>query len=173
MVPAACSSPSKAARSSSLTAGSFWPIPSWTSALVTSGGEQGLLSVAFHPNYAANGLFYVDYTDLNGDTVIARYRVSLNPNLADPASAITLLTFSQPFAKHNGGQLQFGPDGNLYIGAGDGGSGGDPLNNAQNLNSLLGKILRIDVGTLPYGIPADNPFRTSINASRDLGLRPA
>jgi len=144
------------------------------SLIVSSGGERGLLSVAFHPNYAANGLFYVDYTDLNGDTVIARYRVSLNPDVADPASAIILVTIPQPFANHNGGQLQFGPDGNLYIGMGDGGSGGDPLNNAQNLNSLLGKILRIDVGSLPYGIPADNPFRTNLNARPEIwayGLR--
>lgn len=144
------------------------------SALVTSGGERGLLSVAFHPDYAANGLFYVDYTDLNGDTVIARYRVSLNPDAADPASAIILLTIPQPFSNHNGGQLQFGPDGNLYIGMGDGGSGGDPLNNAQDLNSLLGKILRIDVGSLPYSIPVDNPFRTNLNARPEIwayGLR--
>jgi glucose/arabinose dehydrogenase len=144
------------------------------SALVSSGGERGLLSVAFHPDYAANGLFYVDYTDLNGDTIIARYRVSVNPDVADPASAIILFTIPQPFSNHNGGQLQFGPDGNLYIGMGDGGSGGDPLNHAQRLDSLLGKILRIDVGSLPYGIPADNPFLAILNARPEIwayGLR--
>ncbi len=145
------------------------------SALVTAGGEQGLLSVAFHPNYAANGFFYVNYTDVNGDTVIARYRVSVNPNSADPSSATILLTIPQPFPNHNGGQLLFGPDGYLYIGMGDGGSGGDPSNNAQNLRSLLGKILRIDVdNTQPYRIPPDNPFLTDPNASDEIwayGLR--
>jgi len=143
-------------------------------ALVSSGGERGLLSAAFHPNYVANGFFYVDYTDLNGDTVIARYQVSLNPDVADPTSAVILLTIPQPFANHNGGQLQFGPDGNLYIGMGDGGSGGDPLNNAQDLTSLLGKILRIAVGSLPYSIPTDNPFVTNPNARPEVwayGLR--
>lgn len=128
-------------------------------ALITSGGERGLFSVAFHPSYAANGLLFVNYTDLNGDTAVARYTVSADPNAADPASAAILLSIPQPFANHNGDQLQFGPDGYLYIGMGDGGSGGDPLNNAQNLNSLLGKMLRIDVDAgPPYGIPADNPF---------------
>jgi glucose/arabinose dehydrogenase len=141
---------------------------------VLSGGEQGLLSVAFHPDYIFNGLFYVDYTDLSGATVIARYQVSSNPNAADPTSAAILLRIPQPFANHNGGQLQFGSDGNLYIGMGDGGSAGDPLNNAQNLNSLLGKILRIDVSILPYAIPPDNPFLGSFNAAPEIwayGLR--
>jgi len=128
-------------------------------ALVSTDGERGLLSAAFHPNYVSNGFVYVNYTDLNGDTVVARYTVSADPNVADPASAVILLTISQPFANHNGGQLQFGPDGYLYIGTGDGGSGGDPSNNAQNLNSLLGKMLRIDVNAGPsYGIPPNNPF---------------
>ena len=143
--------------------------------LITTGGERGLLSVAFHPNYPTNGFLFVDYTDLNGDTVIARYRVSIDPNVADPASAAVLLGIPQPFANHNGGQLQFGPDGFLYIGMGDGGSGGDPLNIAQNLGSLLGKILRIDVGAVfPYGIPLDNPFTADPNANPEiwaLGLR--
>jgi glucose/arabinose dehydrogenase len=127
-------------------------------------GERGLLSTAFHPAYANNGFFFVDYTDGNGDTVVARYRVSSNdPNRADPASATTLLTIGQPFANHNGGQLQFGPDGFLYVGMGDGGSGNDPECFAQSEASLLGKMLRIDVdqnvSTPPfYGIPPENPF---------------
>ncbi|MBI1742653.1 PQQ-dependent sugar dehydrogenase [Candidatus Acetothermia bacterium] len=127
----------------------------------TTDAEQGLLSVAFHPNYASNGFFYVDYTRKpDGATVIARYsRSSNNPNLADPNSALVLLTIPQPFSNHNGGQLQFGPDGYLYIGMGDGGSGGDPQNNGQGLNTLLGKILRLDVNSgSPYAIPSTNPF---------------
>src|SRR5229473_8721435 len=115
--------------------------------LVLSGGERGLLSVAFHPLYRDNGFFFVYYTNRNGDNNIARYKVSSNdPDLADPASGTILLTIPHPnFANHNGGQLQFGPDGYLYIGTGDGGSGGDPNNHAQDLTQLLGKILRIDV----------------------------
>src|SRR3954466_14211097 len=114
--------------------------------LVLSGGERGLLSVAFHPRYRDNGLFFVYYTNRNGDNNVARYKVSSDPDRADAASGVVLLTIPHPtFANHNGGQLQFGPDGFLYIGTGDGGSGGDPNNNAQNLNQLLGKILRIDV----------------------------
>ena len=107
--------------------------------------EQGLLSVAFHPDYTNNGFFYVNYTDSAGNTVIARYSVSSDPNIADPNSADILLNISQPFGNHNGGQLKFGPDGYLYIGMGDGGSAGDPFNNSQSLNTLLGKMLRIDV----------------------------
>ena len=145
------------------------------SSLVTSGGEQGLFSVAFHPDYANNGWLYVDYTDLNGNTVIASYSISADPNIVDPASAAILLSISQPFANHNGGQLQFGPDGYLYIGMGDGGSGGDPQNNAQTLSTLLGKMLRIDVdGAPPYSIPADNPFINDPVAREEiwaLGLR--
>jgi glucose/arabinose dehydrogenase len=129
------------------------------SALVLSGGERGLLGAAFHPNYVGNGFFYVSYTDAAGDSVIARYSVSVDPNRADSASGVILLTITQPFSNHNGGQLQFGPDGYLYISIGDGGSGGDPQNNGQNLGNLLGKILRIDVDTaFPFAIPADNPF---------------
>jgi len=143
--------------------------------LITTGGERGLLSVAFHPNYVAKGFLYVNYTDLNGDTVIARYMVSVDPNVVDPASATVLLVIPQPFTNHNGGQLQFGPDGYLYIGMGDGGSGGDPLNNAQDLGSMLGKILRIDVDAdFPYGIPFANPFLGNPNAKPEiwaLGLR--
>ncbi len=143
--------------------------------LITTGGERGLLSVAFHPNYAANGFLYVNYTDLNGDTVIARYRISADSNVVDPASATFLLVIPQPFANHNGGQLQFGPDGYLYIGTGDGGSGGDPLNNAQNRSSLLGKMLRIDVDVdSSYSIPPDNPFAGNSNVRQEIwavGLR--
>jgi glucose/arabinose dehydrogenase len=134
------------------------------SSLVVCCGEQGLLSTAFHPDYAVNGFFFVDYTDRQGDTVIARYRVSAgDPNVADPSSGVVLLHIDQPFANHNGGQLQFGPDGFLYIGMGDGGSGGDPFCNAQSDGTMLGKLLRIDVdqnvNTPPYyGIPPGNPF---------------
>jgi hypothetical protein len=127
--------------------------------LVSSGGERGLLGAAFHPNYVGNGFFYVSYTDAAGDSVIARYSVSLDPNRADPTSGVILLTIPQPFSNHNGGQLHFGPDGYLYIGIGDGGSGGDPQNNGQDLGTLLGKILRIDVDSgFPFAVPADNPF---------------
>jgi glucose/arabinose dehydrogenase len=132
--------------------------------LVSSGGERGLLGLAFHPRYAENGFFFVDYTNLGGDTVIARYRVSAsNSNAADPATGVTLLTIDQPFANHNGGQLAFGPDGYLYIGMGDGGSANDPMCNGQRDETLLGKILRIDVDANVdsppfYGIPPDNPF---------------
>ena len=140
--------------------------------LIVCCGEQGLLSTAFHPNYAENGFFYVDYTDTAGDTVIARYSVSSDSNVADPFSGVPLLTIDQPFANHNGGQLQFGPDGMLYIGMGDGGSANDPECHAQRMEpqpgrqELLGKLLRIDVNQsidAPpyYGIPADNPFVAS------------
>jgi glucose/arabinose dehydrogenase len=129
------------------------------SSIITSGGERGLLSIAFHPHYSANGFFYVDYTDRNGDTRVVRYHVSADPNRADPASAQVVLGQAQPYANHNGGLLVFGPDGKLYVGLGDGGSGGDPQGNGQNLATLLGKILRIDVDAgQPYAIPADNPF---------------
>jgi glucose/arabinose dehydrogenase len=129
------------------------------SAKLTSGGERGLLSMAFHPNYAANGYFYVYYTDLRGDTKVERYHVGANPNTADPASAQLVLTVAQPYANHNGGLLLFGPDGYLYVGLGDGGSGGDPQGNGQNPAALLGKILRLDVnGAAPYAIPPNNPF---------------
>jgi len=130
--------------------------------LVLCCGERGLLSVAFHPNYAENGFFYVNYTEISGPgtTVIARYSVSAtDPNRANPGSAKVLLRVSQPFANHNGGQLLFGPDGYLYIGMGDGGSQGDPGNRAQNLADRLGKMLRIDVNSGdPYGVPASNPL---------------
>jgi glucose/arabinose dehydrogenase len=129
----------------------------------SNGNEQGLLGLAFHPQYQENGRFFVNYTDVNGDTVIARYQVSDDPNSADPNSEVKLLGVDQPFANHNGGVLAFGPDGYLYIGLGDGGSQGDPNGNAQNTNVLLGKILRIDVDSAdPYAIPADNPFGNEV-----------
>jgi glucose/arabinose dehydrogenase len=141
--------------------------------LVVSGGEQGLLGMAFHPNYPATPFFFVNYTcqatgsqpecTNTGDTIIARFQVSGNPNLADPASRRTLLVIPQPFANHNAGDLKFGPDGYLWIPMGDGGSGNDPDCNAQRDDSLLGKLLRIDVdqnvNTPPYyGIPPTNPY---------------
>ena len=132
---------------------------------ITSDGEHGLLSVAFHPHYAANGFLFVNYTNLQGNTVVARYHVAASDSSqVDPASARILMTIAQPYPNHNGGQLQFGPDGDLYIGMGDGGSANDPECRAQDPAMLLGKILRIDVdqnvATPPYyGIPASNPFR--------------
>ena len=132
--------------------------------LVASGGERGLLGLAFHPQYAANGKFYVNYTNNAGDTVVAEYTVSASdPDRADLLSGRVLLTIDQPYSNHNGGWIGFGSDDYLYISMGDGGSANDPGNRAQNLGVLLGKILRIDVDTqdagLEYGIPADNPFQ--------------
>jgi len=129
------------------------------SAKISAGGERGLLSMAFHPDYAHNGFFYVDYPDLHGDTRVERYHVSANPAQADPASAQLVLTVAQPYANHNGGLVMFGPDGYLYVALGDGGSGGDPQGNGQNQAALLGKILRLNVnGAAPYTIPPNNPF---------------
>ncbi len=131
---------------------------------VASGGERGLLGLAFHPRYASNGRFFVYYTRGDGTIVIAEYRVSADPNVANTAGTV-LLRIAHPInANHNGGMLAFGADGYLYIGVGDGGSANDPPNNAQNVNVLLGKILRIDVDHLdpvtlkPYSSPRDNPF---------------
>lgn len=144
-------------------------------------GEQGLLAMAFHPNYATNGFFYVNYIDNNEDTVISRFTRS-STGVADPNSEVVLLNIVQPFVNHNGGDLHFGPDGYLYISLGDGGSGGDPGNRAQSLGTLLGKILRLDVDVTPeqitagttYLIPPDNPF-ISVSAALDeiwsYGLR--
>jgi glucose/arabinose dehydrogenase len=126
--------------------------------------EQGILGLAFHPDYKTNGRFYVNFTDFhtNGDTFVMEFRVSTDdPNVADRASGRLLMAFDQPYVNHNGGTIKFGPDGYLYIASGDGGGGGDPYDTAQDLSSLLGKLLRIDVepaGGQPYGIPADNPF---------------
>jgi len=150
------------------------------SGLVSCCGERGLLGLAFHPDFPANGRFFVHYTDLAGTTRVVEYRVSAaDPDRADPGSARTLLTLVQPFSNHNGGQLAFGPDGFLYIGLGDGGSGGDPLGNGQNLATLLGKILRIDVDRADpgraYGIPPGNPtYAGQSGAFREIwayGLR--
>jgi len=139
--------------------------------------ERGLLSVAFHPNYAANGLLYVNFTDVNGDTVIARYIVAdADDNAVNPDSQVDLLQIAQPYSNHNGGQIAFGPkDGFLYIATGDGGSAGDPENRAQNHQSLLGKMLRIDIDNgQTYAIPTDNPFVNDANILDEiwaLGLR--
>ena len=149
------------------------------SSLVIAGGEQGLLGLAFHPDFGDNGKFYIDYTDRNGDTVVAEYTVHrANPDRANPSTARPLLRIDQPFGNHNGGGIAFGPDGYLYIATGDGGSGGDPMGNGQNLQTLLGKMLRIDVdtssGTRPYGIPVDNPFVGRSDAHAEIwayGLR--
>ena len=115
------------------------------SAKTRAGGERGLLSIAFHPLYARNGFVFVNYTDTKGDTRIERYKVSADPNVADPASARLVLRVDQPYANHNGGHVLFGPDARLYVGMGDGGSGGDPHDNGQNPQALLGKLLRINV----------------------------
>lgn len=138
------------------------PVLDITDRVYDDGSEQGLLGLAFHPSNP--GIAYVNYTTMT-HTVIARYETDpQQPDRLDPTSEQVLLTFKQPYPNHNGGQLAFGPDGYLYIATGDGGSGGDPHNNGQNLNSLLGKILRINVdakqGSLPYAIPSDNPFLT-------------
>jgi glucose/arabinose dehydrogenase len=130
---------------------------------VGSGGERGLLGLAFHPRYADNRRLFVNYTDRDGNTVISELTASADGLSADPASEKVLLQVEQPYANHNGGELAFGPDGYLYIGLGDGGSAGDPHGNGQNRDVLLGKLLRIDVDATPtdgkpYAIPADNPF---------------
>ncbi len=146
------------------------------SSLVDTGSnEGGLLGLAFHPNYETNGYFYINYTNTAGNTVIARYTVSdTDDDAADASSATILLTVDQPFSNHNGGCIKFGPDGYLYIGMGDGGSGGDPGNRAQNINTLLGKMLRIDVdGGSPYASPAGNPYVGTAGADEiwAIGLR--
>lgn len=145
---------------------------------VSHGGEQGLLGLAFHPSYKSNGKLYLSYTDTQGTSVIREYRVSSgDPDRVDGASGRTLLRVKQPYANHNGGHIAFGPDGYLYVGLGDGGSGGDPGNRAQNRNTLLGKLLRIDVnrrtGSLAYGIPSTNPYvgRSGLDQIWASGLR--
>jgi|SRR3989344_5834367 len=127
---------------------------------VSRGSEQGLLSIAFPTGFSLKKYFYISYTDVNGDSVIARVKVSQNIDIADPTSEERILFVDQSYSNHNGGLITFGPDGFLYIALGDGGSAGDSENRAQNINDLLGKILRIDVesGGEPYSIPSDNPF---------------
>jgi glucose/arabinose dehydrogenase len=134
-------------------------------ARVASGGERGLLGLAFHPQYATNGRFFVNYTDRGGDTHISEFRSSADSDVADPGSERQLLFVGQPFANHNGGGLAFGNDGMLYAGLGDGGGAGDPQRNGQDLSTPLGKLLRMDVDHgSPYGVPADNPFLATAGA---------
>lgn len=140
---------------------------------ISTNGEGGLLSLAFHPNYASNGYFFIYYTNSGGDLEVSRYQVTSNPNVAEPATKKIVITIPHPTnSNHNGGELHFGPDGYLYLSTGDGGGGGDQPNNAQNLTRLLGKLLRMDVSTdttgAMYTIPADNPFGNEIYA---YGLR--
>jgi glucose/arabinose dehydrogenase len=143
--------------------------------LVSRGSEQGLLGLAFHPRYAENGRFFVHYTDTNGDTRVVEYRGG--GDVADPASGWTILEEEQPFANHNGGHVIFGPDGKLYVGLGDGGSGFDPQDNGQDLGTRLGKILRLDVDVARperYAAPPDNPFAAMGGVSAEIfayGLR--
>jgi len=141
---------------------------------LSTGGERGLLGLAFHPQFATNRRFFVNYTNPRGDTHVAEYRAA-SPDEADPASERLLLTAAQPFANHNGGGLAFDASGRLLIALGDGGSAGDPLGNGQRLDTLLGKILRIDVDSgAPYAVPADNPFRDTAGAAPEVwayGLR--
>jgi len=148
------------------------------SSRVGTTGEGGLLSVAFDPAYATNGFFYVDFTDLSGNIAVERFQVSANPDVADP-SPLRILSIAHPVnTNHYGGLVAFGPDGFLYVGVGDGGGAGDVPRNAQNLNVLLGKLLRLDVRNAslvqPYAIPTDNPFATSNTQRREIwayGLR--
>jgi glucose/arabinose dehydrogenase len=144
---------------------------------ITSGGERGLLGLAFHPRFATNHFVYVNFTDRNGNTAISRYTVGSNPNVLNRSSGIRILTIPQPYANHNGGNLAFGRDGYLYIGMGDGGGAGDPGNRAQSLSSLLGKMLRIDVdhpaAGRRYSSPSSNPYvgRTGLDEIWSIGLR--
>ncbi|MEO8368726.1 MAG: PQQ-dependent sugar dehydrogenase [Candidatus Solibacter sp.] len=159
-------------RNGSVAATAFLDIRGKTSA----SGERGLLGLAFPPDFLQKQRFYVDYTDLNGDTVIAQYRMLAGVDTADAASEVVLMKIAQPFANHNGGQVRFGPDGYLYVAMGDGGSAGDPRGNGQNLGALLGKILRLDVESDPghVRIPADNPFVNRAGARGEIwayGLR--
>lgn len=152
-----------------------------TDKITDAGNEQGLLGLAFHPNYQANGYFYVNYTAAgSGRTIISRFSVSEgNPNRADPNSEVEILSYNQPFSNHNGGHLAFGPDGYLYVAVGDGGGAGDPNENGQDRTTLLGSILRIDIDNpqdeKQYGIPPGNPFADNNEGYREeiyaYGLR--
>ena len=147
--------------------------------VIPTGGnsEQGLLGLAFHPDFVVNGYFFVHYTNNSGNSQISRFSTTLNPDVADVNSEKSIMLIDQPFGNHNGGDLAFGPDGYLYIGMGDGGSGSDPLNSGQDPESLLGKMLRIDIDTddnTPYAIPPDNPFvedASTLDEIWALGLR--
>ena len=147
--------------------------------VINTGNERGLLGLAFHPEYATNGYFFVNYINNSGNTVISRFTKDFTtPETADPNSELIILTYDQPYTNHNGGDLAFGPDGYLYIASGDGGSSGDPQNRAQNKLSLLGKMLRLDIDTVTetenYGIPTDNPFIEDSEARPEIwayGLR--
>jgi glucose/arabinose dehydrogenase len=144
------------------------------SSIVMTGGETGLLGMAFSPHYATDGFFYVDYIDKDLNTVVSRYHISGDENTADVSSAQIILKQKQPYANHKGGQIAFGPDGYLYIAFGDGGDQGDPGNRGQDKTTWLGKLLRIDVSKLPYTSPSTNPFVGQANAKSeiwDLGLR--
>jgi glucose/arabinose dehydrogenase len=144
---------------------------------VSGGSEQGLLGLAFPPGYNAKGYFYVYYTDRAGDTVVSKWWTSTNPDRANPSREYVILKVKQPYRNHNGGRIAFGSDGYLYIGLGDGGGAGDPQGNAQRINTMLGKILRIDTESgrrFPYAIPADNPYVGRFGAKAEiwaLGLR--
>jgi hypothetical protein len=142
------------------------------------GDEKGLLGLTFHPNFSSNGYFYVNYINNSGNTVISRFSVSANPEIADDSSELIILTYTQPYFSHKGGDMHFGVDGYLYISSGDGGSDGDPDDNSQNLSNLLGKILRRDVNNVSggdnYDIPTDNPFISNGSAANEIwayGLR--
>ncbi len=142
---------------------------------VSGGGEQGLLGLAFHPRFTTDHRVFVDYTDRTGDTIVSSFLVDPGtPDTVVPGSEVVILTVDQPYSNHNGGTIQFGPDGYLYIALGDGGSGGDPHNNGQGLDTLLGKILRIDIdhpsGGNAYGIPASNPLVAEPGARGEIWL---
>lgn len=159
-------------RNGTLQAAPFLDVRSKTRA----GGERGLLGLAFSPSFSSTGRFFVNYTNLAGNTIVAQYQASPGADAADAATETILLEVAQPFSNHNGGQIRFGPDGYLYIGMGDGGSAGDPQNNGQNRGSLLGKMLRVDVESEPgrLRIPADNPFVNTAGARPEIwafGLR--
>jgi glucose/arabinose dehydrogenase len=143
-------------------------------AVAGQGGEQGLLSMAFHPLFSSNGRFFVHYTNNDGDTRVVEYSVSSDPNAADPRPVQTILEQRQPYVNHNGGNLAFGPDGMLYVGLGDGGSANDPANRAQDGSTNLGKMLRLDVDRPPRFVPLDNPFVGDLSVNDEIwafGLR--
>ena len=159
-----------------LKAGRLLPVPFLDlTDRVRFGGERGLLSLAFHPRYASTGWLFVNYTDRRGTTQVVRFTVSRDPDRADPVTAKPIIAIAQPYSNHNGGLVMFGPDSMLYIGMGDGGSGGDPHGYAQNLASLLGKMLRLDIDRGdPYAVPRDNPFVGRADARAEIwayGLR--